>query len=86
MSEEPSNSADSIGEESQNHEHDLQSTWQNIEDDEDMITTLRRMIKEIANSKNKLPKQINDAAKAVLTISSGINAIIISICLLLTLV
>ena len=85
MSEE-SSSADSIGEESQNHEHDLQSTWQNIKGDEDMIATLRRMIKEIANSKNKVPEQINDAAKAVLTISSGINAIIIFICLLLTLV
>ena len=79
---EPSNSAESIDEESQNHELDLQSTWQKIEDDEDMMTTLRRVIKEIGNSKDNLPKEINVAAKAVLNISSRIDAIIISLCLL----
>lgn len=46
------------------------------------MTTLRRVIKEIGNSKDNLPKEINVAAKAVLNISSRIDAIIISLCLL----
>ena len=130
------NSADTVGEESQNYEQDLQSlAWQNIEFDENQTEVLRRVIEEIVNttpitgpltdiplplgweerctlqgrpyfvdhhtrtttwidprrtmqhppsavSTDYLPGRIIEAAKAVSKISSGINAIMISLCLL----
>lgn len=78
------NFADTIGEESQNHEHDLQSLtkWKNIEIDENKMAALRRVIEEIVNSTDDLQDQIIEAANTVSKISSGINAIMISLCLL----
>ena len=78
-----SESADTDGEESQNYEHDLQSlAWQNIEIDENKMAALSRVIEEIAKSTDNLPGQIIEAAEAVFKISSGINAIMIPLCLL----
>ena len=69
-------SADSDGEESQNYEHDrdLQPlAWHNIEFDENKM---EKLIVEIGNNTDNLP-QIIEAAKGVLDISGGINAIMI---------
>jgi hypothetical protein len=64
---------------SQNYENVLQSSaWQTIKFDENKMG---RVIKEIENDEENLP-QIIEAAKAVLEVSSGINAIMIPLCLL----
>jgi hypothetical protein len=67
-----------VGEELQNHEPDLQSlAWRNIEIDENKMAALRRVIEEIVENTDNLPDQIIEAASTILTISSGINAIMI---------
>ena len=77
------NSADSVGDESQNREHDLQSlVWQNIKINEETLAEVRRLIEEIVNSTDDIPNQITEAADGILDISSGINAIMISLYLL----
>ena len=76
-------SADTVGEEPQNNEHNLQSsTWRNIEIDEKKKKALKGVIEEIVNSTDDLPEQITEAANAISDISSGINAIMISLFLL----
>lgn len=77
-----SNSADTDGEESQNRKHDLQSlTWQNIKIDGNKMAALVRVIKSIIESTDDLP-QIIEAGKAVEKASSGIEVIMIPLCLL----
>jgi hypothetical protein len=74
---------DTADTESQIHEHDLQSlAWRNIDIDKNYIVALKEVIEEIAKSTDNLPDQIIEAANAVFKISSGINAIMISLCLL----
>ena len=77
------NSPNTVGEESQNHNHDSQSlTWRNIEIDERRAVALKKVIKEIVESTDNLPDQIIEAAKALSEVSDGIKAITISFCLL----
>ena len=69
------NSADSEPEESQDHEHDFQTlSWPIITFDESKM-------EEIGSNKDT-PQQIIEAAKALLEVSGGIKAIMISLCLL----
>lgn len=69
-------------EESQNQEDDFQSSsWRNTEIDENKTGALK-VIEEIVNSTDNLPDQIVEVAKAILEISSRINATMISCCVL----
>jgi hypothetical protein len=77
------NSVDAVDEESQNHEPEHDLAGQNIETDENKMAALSlKLIEEIVNSTDNLPDQIIEAAKAISKISSGINATMISLCLL----
>lgn len=79
-------SADTVGEESQNNEHNLQSSaWRNFIKVDEKV--LKGVIEEIVNSTDNLPEQITEAAKAVSKISGGIKAIMIfSLCLLASII
>ena len=80
------NSTDTDGEVPQNCERDLPSlVRQKIVIDENKKVALIRVIGEIAKKKgtDNLPDQIVEAAEAVLKTSSGINANMIPLCLLL---
>ena len=73
--------AGTLGEESQIHEHYLQSlAWGYI--DENKMAALMGVIKEIVNSTDYVPNQITEAANTIFKISSGINVIMTSLCLL----
>jgi hypothetical protein len=74
------NPSHSAGEESQdNGEYDHQSplTWKGIDIDDNKMAALKRVIEQIINSTDEVPDELVEAAKAILEVSSGINAIII---------
>lgn len=78
----PSHTAGEEWQENSEYDHQSPLTWKGIDIDDNKMVALGRVIEEIINNKDELPEELVEAAKAILEVSSGINAIIISFCLL----
>jgi hypothetical protein len=72
---EPDNLEDSVSEGlPENGKCDFQSaTWLRIEIDENKMDAVRKVIREIENSRDELPNELIDGAKTILEISSGFS-------------